>query len=160
MSHDLHWWAESGQLDKLLQALSTGADLEARIEDGMTPLQLAVAKGYRIAAVSGEVWVTQSGFIEDYVLRRGDVLTLVSDGPAVVTSFGPADIEVIAPPSTQQSALDIGLDAIERARQEAHRLRAEAMHEMFSAAWAGLGRVGRRLAGVAAPVEGRSRQPC
>ncbi|MGH2571219.1 MAG: ankyrin repeat domain-containing protein, partial [bacterium] len=45
MSHDLHWWAESGQLDKLLHALSTGADREARNEDGMTPLQLAVAKG-------------------------------------------------------------------------------------------------------------------
>jgi ankyrin repeat protein len=45
LNHDLHWWAESGQLDKLLEALSAGADREARNEDGLTPLQLAVAKG-------------------------------------------------------------------------------------------------------------------
>ena len=129
---------------------------------GRRSLQLAVAKGYRLVAVSGEVWVTQSGFVEDHVLRRGDAVTLVSNGPAVVTSFGPADIEVIAPPSTLPSAPGISIDAIERAQQEAHRLRAQAMQEMFSAAWAALGRGGRRLIsavwGVAAA--GRARQPC
>ena len=122
---------------------------------GRRSLQLAVAKGYRIVAVSGEVWVTQSGFIEDYVLRRGDAVTLVSDGPAVVTPFGPADIEVIAPPSALPTAPGISLDAIERAQQEAHRLRAQAMQEMFSAAWAALGRAGRRLISAVAVCAGR-----
>ncbi len=137
------------------------SDSSDRSGGGRRSLQLAVAKGHRIVAVSGEVWVTQSGFIEDYVLRRGDAVTLVSDGPAVVTSFGPADIEVVAPP-TPLTTLDISLDAIERAQQEAHRLRAEAMQEMFGAAWTALGRLLRRLGGIfaVAPGNGRTRQPC
>jgi len=45
MSHDLHWWAESGQIDRLRDALSAGADREERNEDGLTALQLATAKG-------------------------------------------------------------------------------------------------------------------
>jgi hypothetical protein len=137
-------------------------DSSDRSGGGRRSLQLTVAKGYRIVAVSGEVWVTQSGFIEDYVLRRGDAVTLVSEGPAVVTSFGPADVEVIAPPSAPQGAPTISLDAIERAQHEAHRLRAQAMQEMFGAAWAALAGLGRRLARAfaAAPHESRTRQPC
>lgn len=137
------------------------SDSSDRSEGSRRSLQLTVAKGYRIVAVSGEVWVTQSGCIEDYVLRRGDAVTLVSDGPAVVTSFGPADVEVVAPP-TPLTTLDISLDAIERAQQDAHRLRAEAMQEMFGAAGAALGRLVRRLGGIFAVARGdsRTRQPC
>ena len=120
-------------------------------QSGRRSLQLEAAKGYRIVAVSGEVWVTQTGFIEDYVLRAGDALTLDSPGQAVVTSFGPADVEVIAPaPFAPPSA--ISYTAVERAQHEAHRLRAQAMQEMFLAGVAWVGRLGRRLiAAVTSP---------
>jgi hypothetical protein len=116
-------------------------------ESGRRSLQLQVARGFRIVAVSGEVWVTQAGFIQDYVLRRGDALTLDSPGPAIVTSFGPADIEVIAPPAAVpfEPAPTISVETIERAQREAHRLRAQAMQEMFGAAAAWVWSLGRRL---------------
>jgi cytohesin len=45
MDHDLHWYAESGQIDRLRADLEAGADREARDEDGRTPLQIATEKG-------------------------------------------------------------------------------------------------------------------
>jgi len=115
-------------------------------QSGRRSLQLEAAKGNRIVAVSGEVWVTQTGFIEDYVLRPGDALTLDSPGQAVVTSFGPADIEVIAPaPVAFAPPPTISYTTIERAQHEAHRLRAQAMQEMFGAASGWLWRLGHRL---------------
>jgi Protein of unknown function (DUF2917) len=114
---------------------------------GRRSLRLEVAKGFRVIARSGEVWVTQAGFIEDHVLRPGDALTLDSPHPAVVTSFGAADIEVIAPPAARgfEPTPVISLAAIERAQREAHRLRAEYMREMFSTAAGWIWRLGRRL---------------
>jgi Protein of unknown function (DUF2917) len=115
-------------------------------QSGRRSLRLEAAKGYRIVAVSGEVWVTQTGFIEDYVLRPGDALTLDSPGQAVVTSFGPADIEVIAPPvAAFEPPPKLSYTTIERAQHEAHRLRAQAMREMFGAASAWVQRLGHRL---------------
>ena len=64
---------------------------------GRRMLHLEPALGHRVVALSGSVWITQAGSPEDYVLRAGESLTLDSPGMAVVTSFGPADVEVVAP---------------------------------------------------------------
>lgn len=45
MELELHWWAESGQLDRLREALAAGADPEERDDEGRTALQVAVATG-------------------------------------------------------------------------------------------------------------------
>jgi hypothetical protein len=133
-------------------------------QSGRRSLQLEVAKGFRIVAVSGDVWVTQAGFIEDYILRPGDVLTLDSPGPAVVTSFGPADIEVIAPPAATVLELPpmISVADMERAQREAHRLRAQAMREAFDATAAWVRSLGRRLVSAlsSAGTAGRTCQHC
>jgi hypothetical protein len=112
---------------------------------GRRLLQLAPAAGYRVVAVSGEVWITQEGRIADYVLRPGEALTLDSPGVAIVTSFGPADIEVIAPPAP--AALEwppaISAVVVEQAQRRAHELRAQVMHDMFAAGAARLRSLGR-----------------
>lgn len=130
-------------------------------ESGRRSLQLEHARGYRVVAVSGDVWVTQAGFIEDYILRPGQSVNLDSPGPAVVTSFGPADIEVIAPPAavTFERSPIVTVEAIERARSEANRLRAHAMGELFDTAAGWVGGLARRLvAAVTSPGAGRA--PC
>jgi hypothetical protein len=124
-------------------------------ESGRRSVQLPTAKGFRIVALSGDLWVTQAGFSEDYILRPGDELTLESYGPAVVTSFGPADIEVVAPPQETapvESPPAITDAVIERARSEAHRLRAQAMQEAFAAAAAWVGNLGRRAVAAAESI--------
>jgi hypothetical protein len=85
--------------------------------------------------VSGEIWITQAGQIADYVLRPGEALTLDSPGTAIVTSFGPADIEVIAPPAAAPPAWPpaISAEVVEQAQRRAHELRAQVMHELFAA---------------------------
>jgi hypothetical protein len=114
---------------------------------GQRSLHLEPASGYRVIAVSGQVWITQAGRFEDYVLRPGDAVTLDSPGSAIVTSFGPADIEVIAPPApaTLEWPPAISAATIERARERAHALRAQVMHDLVAAAAAWVGDLGRRL---------------
>ncbi len=118
---------------------------------GRRSLQLDPALGHRVIAVSGELWITQAGHTEDYVLRAGDALTLDSPGMAIVSSFGPADIEVIAPNApTVDPFPSFSVDVLERAQREAHRLRAEAMQQTFAAAAAWIRRMMRRLTSTAA----------
>ena len=118
-------------------------------------VQLERAKGYRIVAVSGDVWVTQAGFIEDYILQPGDAITLESTGPAVVTSFGPADVEVVAPyagaPAPERSPA-ISVATIDQARADAQRLRAQAMQEAFDAAAAWIRDLGHRVVTAAQSI--------
>ncbi len=103
---------------------------------GQRLLHLTPAAGYRLVAVSGEVWITQAGQIADYVLRAGEALTLDSPGTAIVTSFGPADIEVIAPPAAASLEWPpaVSAEVVEQAQRRAHQLRAQVVHEMFVAA--------------------------
>ena len=124
-------------------------------ESGQRSVQLEVARGFRIVAVSGEIWVTQTGFIDDYILRSGDELTLQSDGPAVVTSFGPADIEVVTPSkaSASYSEPHISPDLIERLQRDAHRLRAEAVKDMFDSAAAWLRTLAHRAVALITPAD-------
>jgi hypothetical protein len=124
---------------------------------GRRSLRLEPARGYRVVAISGEVWITQAGRIEDYVLRAGQALDLDSPGAAVVSSFGPADIEVIAPAASSASERlpIVTAEAVERAQREARRLHAQAVHEIFSAAaawvWSGARRLGSLIVSPAAP---------
>lgn len=110
-------------------------------------LQLDPGRGHRVVAICGEVWITQAGHSEDYVLRAGEALTLQTPGMAMVSPFGSADVEVVAPASatTPGAVPEIGPDVYQRARLDAHQLRAEAMQRMFSAAGAWIGRLARRL---------------
>jgi hypothetical protein len=110
-------------------------------------LELTPATGYRVVALSGEVWITQAGQLADYVLRPGDALTLDSPGTAIVTSFGPADIEVIAPPAAAPLAWPpaISAEVVEQAQRRAHELRAQVMHELFAAGAARLRHLARRV---------------
>jgi hypothetical protein len=114
---------------------------------GQRSLRLAPAAGYRVVAVAGEVWITQAGRIADHVLRPGDTVTLDSPGAAVVTSFGPADIEVIAPPAPAPLEWPPAISAavIEQAQRRAHELRAQVMHDLFVAAAARIRGLGRRV---------------
>jgi hypothetical protein len=123
---------------------------------GRRSLCLEPARGYRVVAISGEVWVTQAGRIEDFVLQPGEALTLDSSGAAIVSSFGPADVEVIAPRAA--SATDrvpvVTAEAIDRAQREARRLQAQAVHHAFgaAAAWvrAGIRRLASLITGASA----------
>ena len=45
MSDDLHWLAETGQVDEMRRALEAGASVDARDEEGRTALHVAVARG-------------------------------------------------------------------------------------------------------------------
>jgi hypothetical protein len=100
-------------------------------------LKLDPARGYRVILMSGEVWITQAGHSEDHVLHAGEELTLETRGMAIVSPLGTADVEVLAPTTTASTVLDLSPEAYERYREEAHRLRAEAMHQTFTAvgAW-------------------------
>jgi hypothetical protein len=119
---------------------------------GRRSLCLEPARGYRVVAISGEVWITQAGRIEDYVLQAGEALTLDSPGAAIVSSFGPADIEVVAPPapSVPDRLPIVTAEAMERAQREARRLHAQAVHEIFAAAAGWVRAQARRLGSWAA----------
>jgi hypothetical protein len=109
-------------------------------------LELAPARGQRVIVMSGQVWITQSGDVEDHVLRSGESLTLASPGVAMVSAFGTADVEVVPAPAPATSAPlpEFTADAYDRARRDAHQLRAEAMREMFAAAGAWIRGLTRR----------------
>ena len=124
-------------------------------ESGQRSVQLKTARGVRIVALSGDVWVTQAGFIEDYILRPGDAVTLESSGPAVVTSFGPADVEVVAPHASAPAfkpAPAISAATIDRARADAQRLRAQAMQDAFAALAAWIRKLGHRAVTAAQSI--------
>jgi hypothetical protein len=119
---------------------------------GRGSVRLEPARGYRVVAISGEVWITQAGRIEDYVLRAGEALTLDSPGAAIISSFGLADIEVIAPPAPSVPGRSpmITAETMERAQREARRLHAQAVHEIFAAATAWVWTQARRVGSLAA----------
>jgi hypothetical protein len=128
-------------------------------EDGRW-LRLEPARGYRVVAVAGDVWITQAGHIEDYVLHPGQALALDSPGAAIVSAFGRADVEVIAPPAPPgpDPLPIVTAQVLERAQREARRLRAQAVHDMFAAAagWvrARVHRLGALVDRLAAPSRG------
>lgn len=111
-------------------------------------LQLEPARGHRVIVICGEVWITQAGHLEDYVLRAGDSLTLDSPGLAIVSALGTsADVEVVASPAAPAIGgfPQFSAAALERAEREAHRLRAEAMRDAFATVGGWIRDLARRL---------------
>ncbi len=47
-------------------------------------LTLKDAKGTRVLCLEGELWITQDGDYEDYLVRPGETLAIAGDGPAIV----------------------------------------------------------------------------
>ncbi|MCL4802266.1 MAG: DUF2917 domain-containing protein [Burkholderiales bacterium] len=108
---------------------------------GRRTLRLPNAQGHRVAALSGEIWVTQERRRDDIVLRPGESVELEGRGLALVTAFEPADVEVI-PPAERPATIPrlTGADVASYERR-ARRMRAEAINALVAAAW-------RRLRGL------------
>jgi len=116
-------------------------------------LRIPRPDGYRVVALTGEVWITQYRRREDIVLRPGEAVGLEGKGLALVTAFESADVEVI-PPFTAAPARAPRLSSVDLAcyERKARRLRAEAIGSAFARAWRTLRRLatgGGRVAATA-----------
>lgn len=96
---------------------------------GSEPLAFHLPTGSAIVAYSGTIWLTQEGLLDDVILRAGGRFTVRNSRRIVVSAWrGRARMRVAAP-----ATADIG-DQIDRARNKAKRLRAEAFDHAFAAA--------------------------
>ncbi|MCZ7565697.1 MAG: DUF2917 domain-containing protein [Burkholderiales bacterium] len=102
---------------------------------GRRTLRIPRPRGHRVAARSGEIWVTQEHRLGDIVLRPGESVELEGNGLALVTALASADVEVIPP--AQTPALAARLDGVDIAAYErrARRMRAEAITGFVAAGW-------------------------
>jgi hypothetical protein len=93
-------------------------------------LRIANPHGYRVTALTGEVWLTQHRRFEDVILRSGESYEIEGPGLALVTAFESSDIEVIPPARTQ------GPPTVDAAHyeQKARQLRAEAIDALITGA--------------------------
>ena len=98
-------------------------------------LRLTHARGTRIVAVAGDIWITEDGRYDDVVLAPGESAALERDGMAMITAFDSADVEVV-PPVKAEATIGTGdkidTDLIELQMRAAHRLRAQAMGTAFA----------------------------
>lgn len=102
---------------------------------GARVLKLKHARGTRIVAVAGDIWITEDGRHDDVVLAAGESAALERDGMAMITTFDSADVEVV-PPAGAATAMGetrpIDGELIDRQIRAAHRLRAQAMAAAFA----------------------------
>lgn len=98
-------------------------------------LRLTHARGTRIVAVAGDIWVTEDGRYDDVVLAPGESAALERDGMAMITTFDSADVEIVPPPTAEAKPFErwgIDPELLQRHIQSAHRLRAQAMATAFA----------------------------
>ena len=98
-------------------------------------LRLTHARGTRIVAVAGDLWVTEDGRYDDVVLAPGESAALERDGMAMITTFDSADVEIV-PPATVETGLyerpSIDAELVERHTRSARHMRAQAMAAAFA----------------------------
>lgn len=58
-------------------------------------LKIAARKGERVRVRSGEVWVTQHGDLNDYLLKAGDSLDLNGEGMVLANASKPTLLELL-----------------------------------------------------------------
>jgi hypothetical protein len=106
---------------------------------GHRALRIAKPHGYRVVALTGELWLTQHRRLEDVILRAGESYAIEGPGLALVTAFESSDVEVIPPagatPGRALSLANVDFAGYER---KARRMRAEAAHALFAGAWRAL----------------------
>lgn len=98
-------------------------------------LRLTQARGTRIVAVAGDVWVTEDGRYDDVVLAPGESAVLERDGMAMITTFDSADVEIVPPATAEAKSFELpAIDAelVERYTHAARRMRAQAMATAFA----------------------------
>ena len=74
-----------------------GADMDTKefeIGEGAL-LKIEGRKGGRLSVRSGEVWVTQHGDLNDYLLKDGDTLELNGKGTALANASKPTLLELL-----------------------------------------------------------------
>lgn len=96
---------------------------------GSEPLAFHLPTGSAIVAYSGTIWLTQEGLRDDVILRAGGRFNVRNSRRIVVSAWrGMAQMRVTAPVTA-----NIG-DQIDRTRDKAKQLRAEAIDHAFVAA--------------------------
>ncbi len=60
---------------------------------GLVPL--AAAAGKRVTVLSGRVWITEEGCVDDAFLGSGEVITLSVKGLAVIEALSPARLQLL-----------------------------------------------------------------
>ena len=98
-------------------------------------LRLTHARGTRIVAVAGDVWITEDGRYDDVVLAPGESAALERNGMAMITTFNSADVEIVPPATAETKSLEgpaIDADLVERHTHSARRMRAQAMAASFA----------------------------
>jgi hypothetical protein len=63
-------------------------------------LTLRAARGTQVLCLEGELWVTQDGDREDYLVRPGETLAIATDGPAIVQATRSARLLLLEPDIT------------------------------------------------------------
>jgi len=98
-----------------------------------TPMAFQLPAGSSIVAYSGMIWLTQEGLLDDFVLRAGGRFKVGNARRLVISAWrGRAKMQIIAP-----AAATLG-DEIDKARERAKRLRAEAIQDAFTTVRASL----------------------
>ena len=98
-------------------------------------LRLTHARGTRIVAVAGDLWVTEDGRYDDVVLAPGESAVLERDGMAMITTFDSADVEIVPPATAETKSFErpaIDTELVERYTRAARRMRAQAMAAAFA----------------------------
>src|SRR5678815_2097027 len=66
---------------------------------GGTLVPIPSARGERVRVLSGRVWVTEEGDLNDEFLASGEEVALGGQGLAVIEALTPARVQLVAPQS-------------------------------------------------------------
>ncbi len=79
-------------LSRVGTAVPTGATLTLKMGEVIS-LRLS-GRPFRVACVTGRLWVTVDGDVEDYMLLAGEERTFRAHGTAVIQALGTATVRV------------------------------------------------------------------